>query len=182
MSKSGLPKEIERKYLILRPDLEKLKQIPDSRIDDITQTYLIFKEDGFVRRVRKRGTEPHWEYTYTRKKKIGFGERIELEDVISEEKYLALLKEADPSHQSVRKIRCCIPYKGQLLEIDIYDFSQKYATLEIELPDIEKPVHLPEWLEIIADVTEKRGYSNFALSQNLSFPEEQNETIGGQDV
>ena len=178
MSKSGLPKEIERKYLIRRPDLEMLKQIPNSRMDEITQTYLIFKEDGFVRRVRKRGTEHHWEYTYTRKKKIGFGERIELEDVIPEEKYLELLKEADETHQSIKKIRCCIPYQEQLLEIDIYHFSQKYATLEIELPDIETPVHLPEWLEIIADVTEKKGYSNFALSQNCAFPEE----MGGKHV
>lgn len=178
MSKSGLPKEIERKYLILRPDLEMLKQIPNSRTDEITQTYLIFREDGFVRRVRKRGTGTHWEYTYTRKKKIGFGERIELEDVISEENYLELLKEADNQHKSIRKIRCCIPYEGQMLEVDIYDFSEKYATLEIELPDIETPVHLPEWLEIIADVTEKRGYSNFALSQNCAFPEE----MGGKHV
>lgn len=182
MNSTGLPKEIERKYLIFRPDLEKLKAMPDCRMDDITQTYLTFKEDGFVRRVRKRGTENHWEYTYTRKKKIGFGERIELEDVISEAQYLELLEEADKAHRSIRKIRCCIPYEGQMLEIDIYDFSEKYATLEIELPDIETPVHLPEWLEIIADVTEKRGYSNFALSQNFAFPEELEETIGGQNV
>ena len=182
MNKSELPREIERKYLIQKPDLEMLQQMPDCRIDDITQTYLIFKEDGFVRRVRKRGKQGQWEYTYTRKKKIGFGERIELEDTISEAQYLELLKEADKTHQNVRKIRCCIPYENQLLEIDIYDFSQKYATLEIELPDIATPVHLPEWLKVIADVTEKKGYSNFALSQNLAFPEEQSETVGGKNV
>ena len=181
MSSTALPKEIERKYLILKPDVTQLQNMPDCRTDEITQTYLIFKKDGFVRRIRKRGHHGNWEYTYTRKKKIGFGERIELEDTISEKEYLELLKEADTRLQSIQKIRCCIPYAGQILEIDIYAFSQTYATLEIELPEIETPVQLPDWLKIISDVTDKKGYSNFALSQNLAFPEEQKqkETTGG---
>ena len=166
-----LPKEIERKYLIQKPDLEELKQISGCKATEITQTYLIQKDSGFGRRIRKRGCSGNWEYTYTQKHKIGFGERIELEDKISEEKYLELLKEAEPVCHSIHKIRCCIPYEGQMLEIDIYEFSEKYATLEIELPSIGTPVMLPEWLNILEDVTDKRGYSNFALSQNLAFPE-----------
>ena len=58
------------------------------------------------------------------------------------------------------------------LEIDIYEFSERYATAEVELPTIETPVSLPEWLEVIAEVTDKQGYSNFSLSRSLKFPEE----------
>ena len=170
--KDLLPKEIERKYLIQKPDAEVLKKISGCDATEIIQTYLIQNESGFGRRVRKRGNAGNWEYTYTQKHKIGFGERIELEDEISEQTYLELLKEAEPACHSIHKIRCCIPYEGQLLEIDIYEFSGKYATLEIELPSIDTPVILPEWLNILEDVTDKRGYSNFALSQNLAFPEE----------
>ena len=166
-----LPKEIERKFLIQKPDLQLLKTIDGCQATEIIQTYLIFLDDGFNRRVRKRGNPEHWEYTYTRKKKIGFGERIELEDEISESQYLELLKEADPEYHPIQKIRCCIPYENQLLEIDLYAFSEKYATLEIELSDIHTPVILPDWLEVIADVTDKDGYSNFALSRTLAFPE-----------
>ncbi len=170
--KKELPKEIERKYLIQKPDIAVLKSIAGCEATEITQTYLIQKDSGFGRRIRKRGNGENWEYTYTQKHKIGFGERIELEDEISEKKYLELLKEAEPACHSIHKIRCCIPYEGQLLEIDIYEFSEKYATLEIELPSIETPVKLPEWLNILEDVTDKRGYSNFALSRKLAFPEE----------
>ena len=167
-----LPKEIERKYLIKKPVLEELKAIPECQATEITQTYL--KEDGtgVGRRIRKRGSAGNWEYTYTRKKKIGFGERIELEDKIPESQYLELLKEAAPEQKSIQKVRCCIPYEKQILEIDIYEFSERYATVEVELPAIETTVILPDWLEVIADVTDKQGYSNFSLSWNLKFPEE----------
>lgn len=165
------PREIERKYLISRPDTEVLQNMPDCQATEIIQTYLIQKDD-FGRRVRKRGHAGNWEYTYTRKKKIGFGERIELEDRITEAEYQNLLTEADPSHHEIEKIRFCIPYAGQLLEIDVYAFSRQYATLEIELPDIHTPVSLPDWLDILADVTDKQGYSNFALSMTRTFPEE----------
>lgn len=169
---TDVPKEIERKYLIKKPDLHFLETFSDSVSTRITQTYLIQKLDGFNRRIRKRGTDHHWQYTYTQKRKISFGERIELENEISETQYLELLQEADPSLHPIQKIRCCIPYAGQLLEIDFYAFSEKYATLEIELPDIHTPVILPDWLEIIADVTDQPGYSNFDLSRTLAFPDE----------
>lgn len=171
MKQSDMPKEIERKYLIACPDKDFLNHLPDCKATEITQVYLVQDATGFVRRVRKRGQEHNWQYTYTRKKKIAFGERIELESEISEAMYQELLQEADPVHQIIKKIRYCIPYQNQLLELDIYDFSQELATLEIELPDIHMSVQLPDWLTILADVTDKKGYSNFELSMHLAFPE-----------
>ena len=167
-----MPKEIERKFLIACPDKNFLENLPNCSFTEITQVYLIQNEIGFTRRVRKRGIKNNVSYTYTQKKKIGFGERIELESDISESKYQKLLQEADPNRKPVKKIRYCIAYKTQMLELDIYDFSQKFATLEIELPDINMPVKLPDWVKIIADVTDQKGYSNFELSLALKFPEE----------
>ncbi len=164
------PREIERKFLIARPDASFLHTLPGCQATEITQTYLIQKDTGFGRRIRKRGAPGNWNYTYTQKKKISFGERIELEHEISEIEYTALLKEADPHCHQIHKTRFCIPYQNQLLEIDLYAFSQEFATLEIELPSITTPVMLPDWLNIIEDVTDQKGYSNFALSIRLSFP------------
>ena len=166
-----VPKEIERKYLITCPDKKFLENLPDCEATVITQVYLIQDKSGFKRRVRKRGVNHHWQYTYTKKKKIAFGERIELESEISESEYQNFLQEADPAHKIIQKTRYCIAYQKQVLELDIYDFSQELATVEIELPDINMPVQLPDWLNIIADVTDKKGYSNFDLSVTLAFPE-----------
>ncbi|MDE7122254.1 MAG: hypothetical protein K2O42_08855 [Oscillospiraceae bacterium] len=164
--------EIERKYLITCPDSAVLNQIPDEMTTHITQVYLKPDHSGFGRRVRERVFSDHTEYTYTRKKKIAFGERIELEDQISQDQYQQLCKEADPDHQIISKIRYAIPYRNQILELDLYSFSRELATLEIELPDINSPVHIPDWISILADVTDQPGYSNFSLSMTLAFPKE----------
>ena len=168
----ALPLEIERKYLIARPSEALLTALPEADPTGITQTYLT--TDGTqVRRVRRRGSEEKgWQYTYTRKQTIGLGKRIELEDEISQAEYETLLLEADPGMHPIQKVRWCFRYEGQFFELDVYAFSETLATLEIELPDINTPVTLPPMLEIIADVTGKRGYSNYDLSRNQAFPEQ----------
>lgn len=166
-----MPLEIERKYLIERPDAAVIAALPGVQSTEITQTYLTEQEPGFGRRVRMRGTpETGWEYTYTRKKQIGFGKRIELEDTVSEAAYRELLREANPAMQPIRKVRHVFIYEGQVFELDVYAFSETLATLEIELPSIETPVTLPPEINVLADVTGKQGYSNYALAVQGGFP------------
>lgn len=169
---ADLPLEIERKYLIRRPPEELLRSLPDADVTEITQTYLKADESGMMRRVRMRGSEEKgWQYTYTRKQNAGFGTRVELEDEITEAQYRALLAEAEPSMQPIRKARWCFVFQKQLFELDVYAFSDTLAALEIELPDIAAPVHLPPELDVLADVTGDGRFSNFALSRTLAFPE-----------
>ena len=166
------PLEIERKYLIRRPDPDFLAGLPGCEMSRITQTYLVPEEDGFARRIRRRSTgEGGWQYTYTRKKRIGTGTHIELEDEISRERYEALQQEADPELHPIEKCRSCIPYAGRLLELDVYAFDEERATLEVELPSIDTPVSLPDWVELLADVTEYREFSNYALARTLRLPQ-----------
>ncbi len=167
----SLPKEIERKYLIAMPDRVKLQLIPHCSVTQIEQTYLT-DEDGMCRRVRKRGNpQDGWQYTLTKKQHVGFGERIELEKEISPEQYRAYLKEAAPGKQTVSKVRYAFPFRKQVLELDVYAFSDTLATLEIELEHIDTPVILPSFISVIADVTDDERYSNYALSVKLAFPE-----------
>ena len=166
-----LPREIERKYLILHPDRVKLALIPHCQATQITQTYLT-DADGMCRRVRKRGTPlDGWQYTLTKKQHVGFGERIELEEEISCEAYESLLTQADPAKQPVEKTRYVFPFRGQQFELDSYTFSQTLATLEIELEDIDTPVILPSFIEVLADVTDDERFSNYAIAEKLAFPE-----------
>lgn len=169
---SEMPLEIERKYLIRRPAEETLRSLPEADPTEITQTYLTPSEDGFMRRVRRRGSDAKgWQYTFTQKRTIGFGKRIELEDEITQARYEALLQERNPKMQPVSKVRWTFRYREQFFELDVYAFSETLATLEIELPDIDTPVQLPESLEILADVTGNGRYSNYALSKAQAFPE-----------
>lgn len=162
---SGEPHEIERKYLIKRPSAEELSALPECSADHIVQTYLVIRENGVRRRVRKRGTEENgWRYYYTEKTDVAFGERMEIEREIDETEYLALLAESDPSRSAIEKTRVCFVYEGQFFELDIYPFSEELATLEIELDDIDTPVRIPDTVSVIRDVTGDKRYNNSSLA------------------
>ena len=158
--------EIERKYLIERPAAELLASLPESDVTDIVQIYLKDNGSGMYRRIRKRGTaERGYRYYLTEKKDIGFGKRIELEREIAEEEYSGLLPEADPDRIPIVKQRCTFVYDGQFFELDVYEMCSRWATLEIELDDINEEVRLPETLKIIRDVTGDRRFGNMSLSK-----------------
>jgi CYTH domain-containing protein len=128
-----LPLEIERKFLIKMPDVEKLISTIECSKTEITQTYLNSEHELWKRRVRKRGLLGNNKYYYTSKKPISSIKRIEVEEEISEEKYLSLLVEADKSLKEINKTRYCFMWNNILYELDIYPFWNDKAILEVEL-------------------------------------------------
>ena len=155
--------EIERKFLIVMPDIAELSGIAGAEVSEITQTYLL-AEPEVADRVRKRSYESKVVYTRTVKKRVSGMSAFEDEKVISEEEYTQLLVNADKSKIPVKKTRCAIPFKGHILEIDIYPFWHKQAVLEIELDSEQDTYCIPDYLKVIREVTGNRAYSNRALS------------------
>ena len=86
------------------------------------------------------------------------------EQSIVAKKYLDLKNDIDKETSPIYKERYCFNYKNQFFELDVYDFSDELATLEIELDNINTPVELPDFIELISDVTGDKRYSNAALS------------------
>lgn len=163
---SNLPMEIERKYIILKPSEELIHQFEQCQRSYIFQAYLKPEKNAPCRRVRKRGTDNEgFKYYYTEKTDVSFGERIEIEREISEQEFLTLLNEKDESREPIEKERICFKYFSQLFELDIYPFSEKYATLEIELDDINQSVTLPDFLEFVKDITGDNSYNNYQLAK-----------------
>ncbi len=158
--------EIERKWIIARPDQTVLAAQPGAAVSEIVQTYLT-APDGVSRRVRARTTGGITTYTRTVKRRISAMTADEDEAVISADEYAALLREADPTCAPVEKTRWCIPHAGQTLEIDLYPFWRNQAVLEIELPAPDAPVTLPDWLTVLREVTGDRAYSNHSLSRTI---------------
>lgn len=155
--------EIEKKFLIRCPDMNFLKSLDCCHISEIEQIYLE-NPDGFSERIRKRGKDGHYDYFHTLKRRITAMRRTEEERQISAEEYLDLKKRADKELSIIYKTRCCIPYEGHVLEIDIFPFWKKQAFLEIELRSEGEEYSIPDFLEVIRDVTEERGYTNRALA------------------
>jgi CYTH domain-containing protein len=158
------PMEIERKFLIERPNTKWLESQPNCRKVDICQTYLI-SNPGEEVRIRQRGSDGSYFYYETVKKSISGLKRVEVERRLTDKEYLRLLMDADPGRRTIRKTRYCLMYEGQYFEIDIYPFWSNQAICEIELSDEQASINLPAELKVIREVTDDPAYRNSALAQ-----------------
>ncbi len=159
------PLEIERKFLIAYPDEPILLAQQGADKTEIAQTYLIAGEDGTERRVRKRGRAGKCVYTYTEKVFLSTVRRIEREREISVAEYERLLLQADASMRTLQKYRYCIPFGDIVCEIDVYPFISDWAVLEIELTDEKQEIILPDFVQVIREITGEREYSNKYLAR-----------------
>lgn len=161
--------EIERKFLIVRPDEAKLMKMDGCVKHEILQTYLR-SEPGIDERVRMRITGDELTFFHTVKEHLTPMVRTEAETVIGQMTYETYLDRADPAFRPLEKTRYCIPYAGQMLEIDVYPFLETEAILEIELPSEDTPVSLPPFLQIIREATGDKKYSNRTLARYAAEP------------
>lgn len=159
--------EIERKFLIRRYN----GQIGGETVWDIVQTYLVRGDPNIQRRVRSISVNGSTEYYYTEKKFVSASVRRENERKITREEYEELLGEADRELTPIIKTRRIFDYRGQSFEMDEYPFSEKLATVELELVNKEQPIFLPDFLEVVKEVTGDSRYSNAAMAKAGKFPE-----------
>lgn len=158
------PYEIERKFLIEMPNVDKLNKMENCSKVDIVQTYLKVGQDEEMR-VRQRGQNGQFTYTKTTKRKVSDTKRIETETRITAEEYLNSLLESNGSHYQITKTRYCLMYKNQYFEIDIYPFMKDKAIMEIELNDENQKIDFPKFIKIVNEVTGKKEFTNCELAQ-----------------
>lgn len=160
-----VPIEIERKFLIKKESINYISKFCSATVCDITQFYLK-KQNGFERRIRSFGIDGNYSYFYTKKKKNKDEGRIEIERKISQKEYLKYLaEEVDTSISCIKKKRVCFVYKSEYIEIDLFEFSDDKAIMEIELTSMSQKIELPEFIQIIKEVTDDDTYSNYNLAK-----------------
>ena len=162
---NGRSVEIERKYLIKMPDTEILKAQPGYSGSYIEQMYISGEGSFGGDRIRKREYPDGTRYFKTHKENINGISKFETEEEISEELYDKLSKQKLVNTRAIKKVRHCFEFRGQLIEIDIYEFWDDKATLEVELQSEEQEVYLPGFIDVIEDVTGDNAYSNYSLSR-----------------
>lgn len=157
-----VPVEIERKYLIKKPDLTMLEFAEDVVKTSILQTYLKVTTPGVERRVRQRGDGSSFSYYYTEKVTLSDLTRQETERKITVQEYLTFLLEGE---KKLRKDRYCFVYNNQYFELDVYPDWEDEAILEIELTEENQKVALPDWISVIKEVTDNPNYKNVNLAK-----------------
>lgn len=158
------PFEIERKFLIEHPDVDKLESLPNCRRVEIIQTYLNAPE-GVETRVRQRGIDGSYIYILTTKRNISDTKRVEIERRITKDEYLHLLMDADPNCRPIRKTRYCLTYDNQYFEIDVYPFWDHQAIVEIELNHEDDEIRFPAEIKLIREVTQDDAFKNASLAR-----------------
>lgn len=157
--------EIERKFLIKYPiDFNKANIVSKSAIEQI---YLKDTQTRKNTRIRKRDFFDKKEYTITSKIRINDMKRIENEKCITEEEYDKLKQEADTRLNIINKIRYVIEYNGAFFEMDVFDFWENAAVLEIELEDEKSIVDFPPYIDIISELTNNRAFTNHAMAYKV---------------
>ena len=160
MNKNGL--EIERKFLIEYPDVKELSLMDRVRILKISQTYL--KDDSRIRRVEEKGKVY---YIKTVKKRISEITREEKEWEIGKDEYVSSLKNKKAGTNTIEKVRYAVDIDGIIYEIDIFEFWNDRAFLEIELESENQDIRIPSFIKVIKEVTFDSRYKNYSLANKI---------------
>lgn len=158
--------ETERKFIIEMPNVPLLALQEGYFSAEIKQSYLETDKNE-TRRVREYVRDNAPKYFETVKRRISAISAIEDEREIGKSEYEALLKNIKKGSRTIRKTRYSFPYKGRLIEIDVYPEWKKYAIMEIELADENEEINVPDFIKIYLDVSGKREYSNASLAMNF---------------
>ena len=163
------PLEIERKFLIRMPEEARLVRESVRRIE-ISQVYLKTDAPGSSRRLRCSRCDGVETRYFTEKLRLTDRTRIERERVVTPEEWDGLLPEIDPGRRVIEKVRWCVPSGEHTLEIDVFPFWDDRAFCEIELSAEDERFVLPDWIEVVREVTDDPRYTNSALA--LAVPDE----------
>ena len=158
--------EIERKFLIKMPSHSLLLSQNGCSCDKIEQTYLK-SEKGVSARVRARYSDVKCEYTKTEKRRLSPLTCEENERVITKKEYNELLLLRQENLRTIEKHRYAFPYQNRVIEIDVYPFWSDVATLEIELEDEREEISLPDFIELVCEVTHDVRFKNRALAEKI---------------
>ena len=156
------PPEIERKFLVEMPQIAALEKLQGFRRVEIEQAYLPTTNDERLR-IRKWVENGQAIYYKTRRRHVN-GQRLEVEERLTQRSYKEMLEEAGEALQLLRKTRYSLQYDGQLFQLDVYPFWQEQAVVKIELNEENGEVRLPPELKLIREVTGEREFKDYALA------------------
>ena len=152
--------EAKKKYLIELPEasiLEKMKKV------EIYQSYLKCDDDEKIQ-IRKRGEGEDFIYSQI-KTRIQDNQIIKAEKRLTQAEYQDKLVDVDQTRKPLHRTRFCFSEQSQYMEIDIYPFWNDKAILSIDLSKVDDEVHLPNFVKVIEDITNKKEYLNSELSK-----------------
>ena len=161
--------EIERKYVVRKPDLAVISAMPDYTESEICQIY-VGAPKGVTHRARSRRYGARTEYTETVKVRIDGMSVHEMESEISEEQFSVLSRSIAAGTRPIIKTRRTFTLGGVTYELDFYPEWQEHCIMETELSSRDQQVAIPDFISVVREVTGMKQYTNASMSRD--FPAE----------
>jgi hypothetical protein len=157
------------KWLVKSP-LPADDQFP-AGFQDFQVEYNFLKTTKLQARLRKRGQNGKWNYTYTVRRPELQGQVVEVKTTLTQREYSNMLAGTDDKHVTICRTRRCFLINDQYFQMDIFDDNshprckglimlETYSTLSGT--DLQQ--RLPDFLTIIKEVTGDPRYSLYNLS------------------
>ena len=164
------PVQVFKKYLVdineeVIKNVLKEKGATTSRIIQ----YYLKSTNGFERRIRRRVKDKSEIYSYSEAKMITASSRSKSDRILSRRQYSDLTSEIDESLSPIDKGRYSFFYKGLFFKLDIFDFDTTKGLLSLQVSDDTVDISLPEYFNVLKDVTDLYEYKNYYLAKNQKF-------------
>lgn len=162
------PIEVSKKYLVEINDelISKLKETA-SKVH-IVQHYLK-SQSGNERRIRRREKEGNTIYYYSDATMLTPNTRIKKDRIISESQYQDYAMDIDPSVGIIDKERYSFYHNGRFFKLDIFSFDQSKALLSVQIPDESEEIVVPDYFNVVKEVTDILNYKNYYLAKFQKF-------------
>lgn len=117
-------------------------------------------------RLRRRGLDGQFTYSYTLRYPDLHGQRVELKRLIKRREYFDLLLQRDPATQTITKKRYSFLLDNQYYELDQFISPHKglYLLEFYASRDLDVSKMLPKWLRYEGEVTNNKDYSMYNLA------------------
>ena len=161
--------EIERKFVIKIPDITEMR-LQDNYTSSVIEQIYLKSARGITHRIRSRVFSDKTVYTETIKVRIDKMSASETESEISSERFLSLKENIAPDTRVLNKVRHTFCFCGHIFEIDVYPEWKRSCIMEVELLNRDEKIEFPPFVEIVAEVTGDKKYSNASMSR--AFPDE----------
>jgi len=124
------------------------------------------QDQGHQLRLRRRGLNGQFTYSYTLRYPDLHGQRVELKRLINRREYFDLLLQRDPATQTICKKRYSFLYENQYYELDQFVSPHKGLYLLEFYGEKERDVSkmLPKFFRYEGEVTNNKDYSMYKLA------------------
>lgn len=163
------PIQVFKKYLIeVTPELiDHLTRINAPKTH-IIQHYLK-SQSGTERRIRTRQKDGNMICYYSEATMLTPSTRIKKDRIISNGQYIDYSLEIDTNLHAIDKERYSFYYGSLFFKLDIFSFDHTKALLGVQLPDGTEEITLPDFINVIKDVSDIVNYKNYYLAKSQKF-------------